>query len=76
VLQSSANLAGGAEARRLEDVPQFLRDSADLVLDGGELAGTASTVVDLRDFERDGSWAIARSGAVPGEQVEIALAGL
>ena len=29
---------------------------ADLVLDGGELPGVASTVVDLRDYERAGRW--------------------
>jgi L-threonylcarbamoyladenylate synthase len=64
VLQSSANLAGGAEAQRLEDVPEVLRGGADLVIDGGELPGTASTVVDLREYEDDGFWAIVRPGAV------------
>ncbi len=41
VLQSSANLAGAPDARRLDDVPASIRDGADLVLDGGELAGHA-----------------------------------
>ena len=41
VLQSSANLAGGAEARTLDEVPEPLRAEADLVIDGGELPGTA-----------------------------------
>jgi L-threonylcarbamoyladenylate synthase len=35
------------------------------VIDGGELAGTPSTVIDLRDYERDGTWRIVRAGAVP-----------
>ena len=69
VLQSSANLAGGADARRLEDVPEAIRRGADLVLDGGELAGTPSTVVDLRDYERSGGWRILRAGAVPEGEV-------
>jgi L-threonylcarbamoyladenylate synthase len=69
VLQSSANPAGGAEARRLEDVPQPIRDGADLVLDGGELPGTPSTVVDLRAFEDAGEWRIVRAGAVPAERI-------
>lgn len=73
VLQSSANLAGEPEARRLADVPERLRTAADLVLDGGALPGTASTVIDLRRFEDDGAWAIVRQGAVPAEQVEAAL---
>jgi L-threonylcarbamoyladenylate synthase len=65
VLQSSANPSGGAEARRLADVPEAIRAGADLVLDGGELAGTPSTVVDLRGYEADGTWRIVRQGAVP-----------
>ena len=52
VLQSSANLAGGPDARALADVPPPIRDGADLVLDGGELPGTPSTVVDLRAWWR------------------------
>ena len=47
VLQSSANLAGEPEARRVGDVVPELRDAVDMVLDGGELAGTPSTVIDL-----------------------------
>ena len=65
VLQTSANLAGGPDARRLEDVPAAIREGADLVIDGGELAGTPSTVVDLRDYEATGAWRIVRQGAVP-----------
>jgi L-threonylcarbamoyladenylate synthase len=64
VLQSSANLAGGPDARTLHAVPQQIRDGADLVLDGGELPGTPSTVVDLRAFEDSGAWSILRAGAV------------
>jgi L-threonylcarbamoyladenylate synthase len=65
VLQSSANLAGGPDARRLPDIPPAIRERADLVLDGGELPGTPSTVVDLRDYEQAGAWTIVRRGAVP-----------
>ena len=65
VLQSSANVAGGPDARRLEDVPEAIRRGADLVLDGGELPGTPSTVVDLRAYERGGDLLIVRPGAVP-----------
>jgi L-threonylcarbamoyladenylate synthase len=65
VLQSSANASGERDARRLVDVPEAIRAGADLVLDGGELAGTPSTVVDLRTFEADGRWSLVRAGAVP-----------
>ena len=65
VLQSSANLAGGPDARRLADVPEPIRRRADLVIDGGELAGTPSTVIDLRGYEASGEWSVVRVGAVP-----------
>ena len=69
VLQSSANRSGGPDARRLEDVPSTIRREADLVLDGGELPGTPSTVVDLRAYEADGTWRIVRAGALTEDQV-------
>jgi L-threonylcarbamoyladenylate synthase len=73
VLQSSANVAGGPDARRIDDVPETIRARADLVLDGGELPGTPSTVVDLRGYERDGRWSVVREGAVPIDSVSMAL---
>jgi L-threonylcarbamoyladenylate synthase len=74
VLQSSANRTGGPDARTLDEVPELIRASADLVLDAGELPGTPSTVVDLRGYERDGSWSIVREGAVPAGAVADRLA--
>ena len=74
VLQSSANLRGGPDARRVADVPAAIRASADLVVDAGELPGTPSTVIDLRGFEAAGEWEVVRPGAVAREAVEKAVA--
>ena len=65
VLQTSANLPGGPDPRRIEDVPEPIRRGAELVLEAGELAGVPSTVVDLRGYEATGAWTIVRRGAVP-----------
>jgi L-threonylcarbamoyladenylate synthase len=73
VLQSSANRAGGPDPRRLDEVPPLLRASADLVIDGGELPGTPSTVVDLRRFEDTGEWRVVRPGAVGDAGLAAAL---
>ena len=73
VLQSSANHAGEPDARRLASVPQTIREGADLVLDGGTLPGTPSTVVDLRAYEEDGRWTVLRSGAVTAAVVGTVL---
>ncbi len=64
VLQSSANPSGGPDARRLEDVEERIRRGVDLQLDGGELPGTPSTVVDLTGYEEDRSYEVLREGAV------------
>ena len=73
VLQTSANFAGRPDPRRLQDVPLGLRDSAELVLDGGELPGTPSTVIDLRDFANSGEYAIVRQGLFPADEVASRL---
>ena len=76
VLQSSANLSGEPDARTLEQVPEQLREGADLVIDGGELRGTPSTVVDLRDLDEERRFHVLREGALPRENVEHAMAAL
>jgi L-threonylcarbamoyladenylate synthase len=75
VLQSSANRSGGADARTLGEVDPAIRDGADVVVDGGPLPGTPSTVVDLRGYERGGAWSILREGGLPSDAIAAALAG-
>jgi L-threonylcarbamoyladenylate synthase len=74
LLQTSANLSGGPDSRSLDDVPASIRAGADLVLDGGQLPGVASTVLDLREYERAGEWRIVRIGPVGHDEIERVLA--
>jgi L-threonylcarbamoyladenylate synthase len=76
VMQSSANRSGEPDARTLQEVPPSLLEGADLVLDGGELPGIPSTVIDLRDFHPRRRWHLLREGALPRESVEQLLAPL
>jgi L-threonylcarbamoyladenylate synthase len=73
VLQSSANASGGPDARSVEGVEAAIRAGVDMILYGGELPGTASTVVDLSEYEEGGRFRIAREGAVPSADIERAL---
>jgi L-threonylcarbamoyladenylate synthase len=73
VLQSSANRAGGPDARRIEDVDAEVKRGVDLVLDAGELPGTPSTVVDLTSFDEGGDFEVVREGAVARDRVEAVL---
>jgi L-threonylcarbamoyladenylate synthase len=74
VASTSANLHEGRDAKRLRDIPEALRERCGAVIDGGELAGTPSTVIDLTGTEP----AVLREGAIAAreaiEQVRAALA--
>ncbi len=74
-LQSSANLAGASDPRRLDDVPGEILRGVDLAIDGGELPGTASTVVDLRSYEERGSWSLVRPGTMREDELRSVLDG-
>jgi L-threonylcarbamoyladenylate synthase len=64
VAATSANLPGGPDPRRVEDVPDELRAGCSAVLDAGELPGTPSTVLDLTGPEP----VVVREGAVPADE--------
>lgn len=72
VAATSANLTGGPDPRRLEDVPRELLDAVSAAVDGGTLPGTPSTVVDATGAEP----LVLREGAVPAAAVRDAFARL
>jgi L-threonylcarbamoyladenylate synthase len=51
VAATSANLHAGPDPRRLEDVPPEIRAACGALVDGGELPGTPSTVIDFTGAE-------------------------
>lgn len=65
VAATSANHPGEPDPRRLEEVPADIRAGAGAVVDGGDLPGTPSTVVDLTGPEPK----VLREGAIPEEEV-------
>ncbi len=70
VAATSANLPGGPDPRRLDDVPEELRRAAAAEIDGGELPGTPSTVVDVTGDEP----VVLREGAVAAPDVLARIA--
>ncbi|HEU5062615.1 MAG TPA: Sua5/YciO/YrdC/YwlC family protein [Solirubrobacterales bacterium] len=78
VFQTSANLSGEPAPARFEDVPDSIVAGADLAIDGGELPGLPSTVVDITAIDDDGSWRVLRDGALsPGDLAsKLASVGL
>ena len=72
VAATSANHTGQPDPRRLEDVPAEIRDACGALVDGGELPGIPSTVIDLTGQEPK----VVREGAVPADDALGRLAAL
>jgi L-threonylcarbamoyladenylate synthase len=58
-------LTGGPDPKSLDEVPDEIRAAAAVIIDGGELPGIPSTVVDLTGSEPQ----IIREGALPAAEV-------
>jgi L-threonylcarbamoyladenylate synthase len=72
VAMTSANVHGGPDPARVEDIPESIVLAAAAVVDSGKLPGTPSTVIDLTGSEPE----VLREGAVraPDALAKIAAA--
>ena len=73
IFQTSANRSGEPARNRFDDVDAEILAGADLAIDGGELIGAPSTVVDLTALDSDDSWRVLREGAVDAAQLGVRL---
>jgi L-threonylcarbamoyladenylate synthase len=64
VVATSANRPGEPDPRTIDEVPEEIRAGAAAVVEGGELPGTPSTVIDLTGPEPR----ILREGALPADE--------
>jgi L-threonylcarbamoyladenylate synthase len=68
LFQTSANRSGEPAPASFAEVPAEIRAAADLAIDGGELTGMPSTVVDLTRLDEGGEWTVLREGGLsPGD---------
>jgi L-threonylcarbamoyladenylate synthase len=72
VMATSANLPGGPDPARLEDVPDKILEGCGAVIDAGELPGVPSTVIDLAGDEPR----VLREGAVSEAEALKRVTGL
>ena len=73
IFQTSANRSGEPAPSRFADLDPDVLAGADLAIDGGDLTGLPSTVVDLTAIEDGGGWRVLREGAVPAAELEERL---
>lgn len=64
VMATSANVHGGPDPRSLTEVPAEIRAGCGALVDGGELPGVPSTVLDFTGGEPR----VLREGAVPADE--------
>jgi L-threonylcarbamoyladenylate synthase len=64
VVATSANLPGGPDPRRLDEVPDEIRSGVAAAVDAGQLPGVPSTVLDFTADEPR----VVREGAAPGAE--------
>jgi L-threonylcarbamoyladenylate synthase len=76
VFQTSANVSGEPAPAKFAAVPDSIVAGADLAIDGGELTGLPSTVVDIAGIEEDGTWTVLRHGALSPGDLASALASV
>lgn len=73
LFQTSANRSGEPPPAAFAAVPAEIAAAVDVAIDGGELTGLPSTVIDLTAIEAGGGWTILREGALDRAEVEAAL---
>ena len=77
LLQTSANRSGQPAPYVFDGIDAAILAGADLAIDGGELTGEPSTVIDLTELESPaGAWRILRPGAVAEEEIRSRLEGI
>jgi L-threonylcarbamoyladenylate synthase len=70
VAATSANLHGGRDPARVEEIPDEIRSVVHAVVDVGPLPGTPSTVIDLTGTEPQ----VLREGAVAADEARARIA--
>jgi L-threonylcarbamoyladenylate synthase len=76
LFQTSANVSGEPAPWSFADVPEQVVAGADLAIDGGELTGKPSTVVDLSHFDAGGAFTVLREGGLSRGDLAARLAAV
>jgi L-threonylcarbamoyladenylate synthase len=73
IFQTSANISGEPAPSSFEAIPRAVVSAADLAIDGGELTGLPSTVVDITAIDEMGTWKVLREGALSNSALAAQL---
>ena len=73
IFQTSANVSREPAPSEFDEIPDSIVAGADLAIDGGELTGMPSTVIDVTGLETGGGWRVLREGALPEAEIGVRL---
>ncbi|MGH2957896.1 MAG: L-threonylcarbamoyladenylate synthase [Solirubrobacterales bacterium] len=73
VFQTSANRSGDEPPARFDRIRKDILAGADVAIDGGELGGAPSTVIDLSGLDSGAGWTVLREGEMAVAEVERRL---
>jgi L-threonylcarbamoyladenylate synthase len=73
VLQTSANRSGDPPPQTFDGIDEGILAASDLAIEGGELIGAPSTVVDVTAIDSGGGWTVLREGALPVGAIDRVL---
>ena len=76
VFQTSANRSGEPSPSSFSGIDERILAGADLAIDGGELIGEPSTVVDVTGIDSGEGWTVLREGALAANEVDSRLGSL
>ena len=76
LFQTSANRSGEPPASQFTALDPGIVEAADLAIDGGALAGSPSTVIDVTEIDGTGGWGVLREGALSRAEVEARMAAV
>jgi L-threonylcarbamoyladenylate synthase len=69
IFQTSANRSGEPAPAIFGDVPHRILTAVDVAIDGGDLTGLPSTVLDVTSLDSDGEWTVLRQGGMSQEEL-------
>jgi L-threonylcarbamoyladenylate synthase len=73
IFQTSANRSGGPAPHDFDQIDAEILAAVDVAIDGGELIGAPSTVVDVSELDSAGRWEVLREGALPAGVIDEVL---
>ncbi len=76
IFQTSANRSGEPAPAIFADVPRRILTAVDVAIDGGALAGSPSTVIDVSSLDAGGEWSVLRQGGLSPQDLTARMASV